>query len=245
MALAAIELQDVTIRMKDQKILQNVHLSVACGESIVVIGPSGHGKTTLIKMMAGLLRPSEGRVLIFGEDLYAASVARRQKLIAKMGMLFQKNALFDSLNCAENIAFSLRETTNQNEIEIQQNVDKYLDSVGILKAKNLFVDEISGGMQKRLGIARALALCPEIVFYDDPTAGLDPITSRKIAELIINFKKQSNSTQVVITNDLKRAFQLADRMFMVVDGQVINGGTTKEILLHSDSRVQKFIGRSA
>ncbi len=245
MALAAIELQDVSIRFDKKSngpaVLERVNLSIAEGESLVVIGPSGEGKSVLLKIMAGLIRPTTGRVLIRGNDLSTLSGARRQELLNKMGMLFQKNALFNSLTCGENIAFPLREVTDFDESKVQQIVDQFLEAVGISHAKGLFPDEISGGMQKRLGIARALALQPTTVFYDDPTAGLDPITSRKIMELILLLRKQNSSTTVTITNDMNRAFQLADRICMVVDRSVVDAGSVENIKKNNDLRITNFI----
>jgi phospholipid/cholesterol/gamma-HCH transport system ATP-binding protein len=150
-------------------------------------------------MMAGLIPPTSGQVLIAGESLYELPLEKKQQLMKRMGMLFQKNALFDSLSNGENIAFPMREVTHQSESEINSTVDYFLQAVGLSHAKNLFPDEISGGMQKRLGIARALALNPQIIFYDDPTAGLDPITSRKIIDLICELQKKNGSTVVSVT----------------------------------------------
>jgi phospholipid/cholesterol/gamma-HCH transport system ATP-binding protein len=158
-----------------------------------------------------------------------------------MGVLFQKNALFDSLTCGENIAFPLRETTGLTDWEIDKKVEHFLDAVGLPHAKNLYPDEISGGMQKRLGIARALALEPEIIFYDDPTAGLDPITSRKIINLILDLKQQKKSTIVAVVNDMNRAYQLADRMGMIIDKTLLITGTPEETRNHLDGRVHQFV----
>ena len=156
-------------------------------------------------------------------------------------MLFQKNALFDSLTCAENIAFPLREVTSATEEEIQKKVKYYLDAVGIPHAAERFPDEISGGMQKRLGIARALALDPDIIFYDDPTAGLDPITSRKIIELIMATQQERSATVVAITNDMNRAYQMADRIGFVFDNDFVITGNPEETKSFQDERVQQFI----
>src|SRR5690606_16421776 len=147
-------------------------------------------KSVILKIIAGILAPTSGEVLVEGHDLYRVRFDEQVFIQRKMGMLFQKNALFDSLTCAQNIAFPLRETTALSADDIENRVSEFLDAVGLESARNLYPSEISGGMQKRLGIARALALQPEIVLYDDPTAGLDPITSRKIVELIKRLKSE-------------------------------------------------------
>lgn len=225
----------------EQSVLKDISLEVSRGEKLVLMGPSGHGKTTLLKTMSGLITPRNGKVFINGQDWSTLGDKERFETLKKLGMLFQKNALFDSLTCGENIAFPLRETTDLSEEEIQTKVDVFLEAVGISHAKPLFPDEISGGMQKRLGIARALALNPEIIFYDDPTAGLDPITSRKIIELILNLQKKNNSTVVAITNDIHRAFQLADRLALVVNQELVITGSPEQTRTHPDPRVQQFI----
>lgn len=224
-----------------QPLLKNVSVEVQKGESLVLIGPSGQGKTVSLKLFAGLLKPSSGRVLVCGEDLYSLKPAQQVKLVLNMGMLFQKNALFDSLKVGENIAFPLRQTTNLSEVEIQERVDYFLNQVGLAHAKDLFPDEISGGMQKRLGIARALALKPKIVLYDDPTAGLDPITSRRIVDLILQLKREQGTTIIAVTNDMARAYQLADKIAMVVDGELIVTGNREATLKHKDPRVAQFV----
>lgn len=205
------------------------------------MGPSGQGKTTLLKTMAGLITPRNGKVFIRGHDWATLGANERFEVLNKLGMLFQKNALFDSLTCGENIAFPLRETTELSEAEIMAKVDTYLEAVGLSHAKNLYPDEISGGMQKRLGIARALALSPEVVFYDDPTAGLDPITARKIIDLILDLQRKNKSTVVAITNDVNRAYQLADRIALVANQRVVLTGSPEETKRHPDPGVQQFI----
>lgn len=240
-SLQQLALQDVTIDFGDGALLKKVNLDLAAGESLVLIGPSGFGKSVVLKLFAGLLKPDQGRVLFEGKDLHALNPAERHSLQLKMGMLFQKNALFDSLSVSENIAFPMREKTNLSEAEIQERVDFFLDAVGISHAAALYPDEISGGMQKRLGIARALALRPQIVLYDDPTAGLDPITSRRIVDLILQLRAENKSTIVTVTNDMARAYQLADRITMVVDGELIVTGNKAQTLAHKDPRVAQFI----
>ncbi len=241
MASTELALENISLSFAGSPLLRRVNLSVAQGESLVLIGPSGQGKTVILKLLAGLLKPDSGRVLVCNQDLAALPFSERVQLLLQMGMLFQKNALFDSLRVGENIAFPLRETTTLSEAEIQKRVSFFLEQVGLNHARELFPDEISGGMQKRLGIARALALNPKIVLYDDPTAGLDPITSRRIVELILKLKEEQGSTIVAITNDMARAYQLADRIAMVVDGEIIVTGDRESTLRNTDPRVVQFI----
>lgn len=244
MASPSIELRNVTFSFGREPLLRDVSISVANGETLVLIGPSGQGKTTLLKLMAGLIIPEKGDASIESINLKTATRPQREELAKKMGMLFQKNALFDSLTCTENVAFPMREVggfENSSPAEVNKIAHSFLDAVGILHAKDLLPDEISGGMQKRLGIARALALEPSIVFYDDPTAGLDPITSRKIVQLIQELKEKSNATIVAVTNDMHRAYQMADKIAMVIDGEVIVTGTPAETQAHEDPRVMQFI----
>lgn len=237
----AIFVDQVSQSFHKNQVLESIHLRIEKGEKLVLIGPSGQGKSTLLKFMAGILIPEQGNVFIYGQNLNGLEEENRQNLINKMGMLFQKNALFDSLRVGENIAFPLRELSSLSEAEIQDKVDYFLEEVGLSHAKALFPDEISGGMQKRLGIARALALDPEIIFYDDPTAGLDPITSRKIVDLILSLQQKKGATMVAITNDMMRAYQMADRIAMVVDKKVIVTGSVSETKRYQDARVQQFI----
>ena len=244
MPTPAIELRNVNFSFGRESLLRDVSLSIEPGETLVLIGPSGQGKTTLLKIMAGLLAPTSGEAFIEGHNLASTKGKEREVLAKKMGMLFQKNALFDSLTCSENVAFPMREVggyAKSPETEVSKIANSYLEAVGILHAKDLLPDEISGGMQKRLGIARALALKPSIVFYDDPTAGLDPITSRKIVQLIGELKQQSKATVVAVTNDMYRAYQMANRIAMVIDNEVIDCGTPEETQANKDPRVVQFI----
>ena len=238
---AELALREVTVDFGDGPLLDRGSVEVPRGRSLVLIGPSGHGKSVVLKLFAGLLQPNRGAVEVGGRDLARLRGPARTGLLLKMGMLFQKNALFDSLTVAENIAFPLREKTALSEAEIQERVGFFLDAVGIAHARKLFPDEISGGMQKRLGIARALALKPSIVLYDDPTAGLDPITSRRIVDLILQLRREQKSTVVAVTNDMARAYQLADRLCMVVDGELIVTVDREQTLKHPDPRVAQFV----
>jgi phospholipid/cholesterol/gamma-HCH transport system ATP-binding protein len=223
------------------EVLKNVTLQVSRGERIAVVGPSGQGKSTLLKTMAGLIQPSQGEVKIEDQSFHSMPSRARQELRCRMGMLFQKNALFDSLTVGDNIAFPLREATKSNEGEIEKKVMQGLESVGIGHARALFPDEMSGVMQKRLGIARAQALNPDYLFYDDPTAGLDPITSRKIVDLIIQLQEAAKSTIVVVTNEMNRAFQVGQRIWFVEGGQVLDLGTPAQAQASTHPKVRQFL----
>jgi phospholipid/cholesterol/gamma-HCH transport system ATP-binding protein len=211
---------------KSESLFNNINLAVRRGETFVLLGASGTGKSTLLKIISGLMSPTSGRVTVN---------------TSKLGMLFQKNALFDSLSIFENLAFPLREQSDLSEVEITSQVRLYLNAVGLEHAEKLFPDEISGGMQKRVGIARALILKPEVILYDDPTAGLDPITSRMIAELIIKLKSEHQSTSIVVTNDMSRAFQMADRLGILMEGLLHVTGTIEETKKNPNAQVQRFI----
>lgn len=236
-----IEFCDVCLEFEGQKVLQNINLHIEQGESFVLVGPSGEGKSVLLKLAAGLMPPTSGKIFVREKDIYALSDHDRKQLMLKNGMLFQKNALFDSLTVGENIGFPLKERTELSEQEIAKEIDKYLDAVGILHARDLYPEEISGGMQKRLGIARALALHPEIIFYDDPTAGLDPITSRAIIGLILQLKKERASTLMTVTNDMNRAYQMADRIAMVVEQELLVMDSVEAAKKSSEPRFYQFV----
>jgi phospholipid/cholesterol/gamma-HCH transport system ATP-binding protein len=236
-----LALNNVSVRFSTTTLLEKVQLQVQPGEFLVLIGPSGQGKTMTLKLFAGLLAPTSGQVLFEGQDIHAMPEKEREQVLLQMGMLFQRNALFDSLTAGENIAFPLREKTQMSDAQINEKVEFFLEQVGLAAARDLYPAELSGGMQKRLGIARALALSPKILLYDDPTAGLDPITSRRIIELIVRLGREQNSTLIAVTNDMARAYQLADRIAMVVDRQILVTGNKAETLAHPDPRVRQFI----
>lgn len=241
MSAPVLELRNAVVQFAEHTVLAGVNLQVRAGERLVLIGPSGHGKTSLLKTLAGLVPIQSGELLVENKNWWMISDAERFELLGRMGMLFQKNALFDSWTCFENVAFPLRERTREPEEAIQKKVEQFLEAVGLSHARDLWPDEISGGMQKRLGIARALALRPQILFYDDPTAGLDPITSRKIIDLILQMQKEDRSTVVAVTNDMRRAEQLGDRLVYVGDTEIVITGSPKETWEHSDPRVRQFV----
>lgn len=239
--MSKISLKNVSVSFAEQLALKDIELEILAGDSLAVIGPSGHGKTTLLKTLAGLITPCKGEVLFEQRNVATLSNKERGEFLKKVGMLFQKNALFDSLTCLNNIVFPLRESLQLSPTEVHHRAQDYLLAVGLENVEELFPDELSGGMQKRLGIARALALEPQIVFYDDPTAGLDPITSKKIINLILDLKRKKGSTIITITNDMNRAYQIADKICMLYHGQIIFLGTPQEIQKETDPRVKQFI----
>lgn len=237
-----VELQGVGIHFSEnEKLLDGVSFSVEKGKTFVIVGPSGSGKSVILKMIAGLIPPTKGTLKVDGINIYAASREQRAQIVRRMGMLFQKNALFDSLTVAENLAFPLREASSLSESEIGKKVLEFLDYVQLKHAAGLFPDEISGGMQKRVGIARALVLNPEIILYDDPTAGLDPITSKVIIELILRLKRDFGTTVLAITNDMNRAYQMADHMGIIFDHSLLLTGTVDETKKNKHPFVRDFI----
>jgi phospholipid/cholesterol/gamma-HCH transport system ATP-binding protein len=221
-----IRLKGVGKKFGDRWIFRNATLDVAEKESVVLVGPSGGGKSVLLKTVAGLLDADEGSVELGSKNV---------------GMLFQKNALFDSFTCEENLLFPLKERKGIIGSEARDRAAQFLDSVGLKGTQKLFPDEISGGMQKRLGIARALIVEPEIILYDEPTAGLDPITSRTIADLIRELRVKVGSTLLTVTNDMQRAYQIGDRVCLLAQGKLVIGGTPAEVQATEDPALRQFI----
>lgn len=207
-------------------IFRNLNLEVQPHDSIALIGPSGSGKSLLLKIIAGLIRPSEGSMSIRSHNI---------------GMLFQKNALFDSLTVEENLLFPLKERKGITGAKAKSKAADFLAAVQLQGTEHLFPDEISGGMQKRLGIARALIVNPEVILYDEPTAGLDPVTSKTIASMIQNLRTETKSTLISVTNDMQRAFQLGEKIYLLAAGHLKSGGTPQEIKKTVDPEIRQFI----
>ncbi len=225
-----IKAEALTKRFFQTPVLQRVSFTVERGRSYVILGQSGVGKSVLLKTLASLILPDEGHVRIDSRNV---------------GMLFQKNALFDSLSVHENLEFPLRERMRLPSFDRKKRVERFLEWVGLAGAGALSPSELSGGMQKRLGIARALIVEPEVLFYDEPTAGLDPITSRVIAELILRLKKEFGTTIVVVTSDVMRAHQMADSIGLLVrkpnGAELIQAGTPDEAKASLDPSIQQFL----
>ncbi len=225
----------------DHQVLQGVDLSVRSGESMVVIGGSGSGKSVLIKNVIGLLVPDAGHVTVDGKIVAELKRTELNKLRRRMGMLFQYAALFDSMNVGENVAFALRQHTKMKDTEIKDRVEEVLGWVGLEGVEEQWPAELSGGMKKRAGLARAIALGPEIMLYDEPTTGLDPILADQINDLIIDLNERLHVTSISITHDMVSAYKIADRIAMLYRGKIEEMGTPEEIQSSSNPVIQQFI----
>lgn len=241
MAEAVISLRQLNITFGTHTVLDNIDLDVYKGETLAVLGPSGTGKSTVLRSMIGLLEPNGGQILIQGEDVSGLDEDGWNRLRMKMGMVFQYSALFDFLTVGENVAFGLRQHTYKSNEEIQGIVTQMLDLVGLPGTQDLYPAELSGGMKKRVGLARAIAVNPEIVLYDEPTAGLDPIMSRNISRLIKKTQEQLHVTSVLVTHDMQSAFYAADRVAMLYEGHIVAIGTAEEMKNSTNPIVKAFI----
>lgn len=229
----------------EQKTLQGVDLTIHHGETIVLIGPSGEGKSVLLKHIIGLLHPDAGKVEMEGIDLSHMKERQLLKMRRRMGYLFQNSALFDSLTVAENVAFPLKEAGIRDKVEIDARVHEALDLVELVEHKNKMPINLSGGMRKRVGIARAIINRPECILYDEPTSGLDPIVTDVIDRMIQRLQKRFRVTSIVITHDMGSVFKIADRVAMLKNGVIHWLGTPDELRHSTEPDIQDFIaGRS-
>ncbi len=244
-ARAMIELDGLKKSFGDQHVLRGVDLEVRRGESMVVIGGSGTGKSVLIKHIIGLLQPDAGRVVVDGRDITTLRSREINTLRRRFGMLFQGAALFDSLTVWENVGFAFLEHTHLHDEEIRAIASEKLRTVGLRGVEDMMPAELSGGMRKRVGLARAIAMDPEIVLYDEPTTGLDPIMADVINDLILELKERLQVTSVTITHDMTSAYKIADRIAMLYDGSIIQVGTVDEIRTTDNPVVRQFISGSA
>ncbi len=224
----------------EQKVLDGLTLQVNKGETLAVLGRSGTGKSVLLKLIIGLQQPDAGTIRIDGQEVSGAHSDDLVEIRKRIGFLFQQAALYDSLTVAENVAFPLGRHSRLSPDEQQQKARELLTSVGMAKDLEKLPGNISGGMQKRAGLARALALDPEILLCDEPTAGLDPITAAEIGALIVDLQKQRQVTTIVVTHDLRGARQFADRLALLNEGQVVAQGQFDELASHQDPFVKKF-----
>jgi phospholipid/cholesterol/gamma-HCH transport system ATP-binding protein len=233
-----IQLIDIHKSFGEQKVLDGLNLEIEDGKTTVIIGKSGGGKSVLLKHIIGLLKPDSGQVLVNGIDITTLNDRELNEVRKNFGMLFQEAALFDSMNVGDNVAFPLREHTKKNEKEIMEIVDERLSAVGLPGVENKMPSELSGGMRKRVGLARALAMHPQIILYDEPTTGLDPIMTEAINDLIINTQKNFNVTCVVISHDINSIFEIGHNIAMLYDGKIVEYGTP-EVIKQSDNPVLK------
>ena len=236
-----ITLKDINMSFRGKQILQNINLEIPQGQTMVIIGPSGSGKSTILRLIIGLLRPTAGEIWVKGQEISTLSEDALNKIRMGMGMVFQYSALFDSMSVGENVAFGLREHTDLSESEITKIVSRNLRMVGLGEREHVMPNELSGGMKKRVSLARAIAMKPEIMLYDEPTAGLDPIMSGIIDRLTMNTKRMLGVTSVVVTHQMSSAFTIADRIAMIHGGQIIEVGTVEEIKHSNNALVQQFI----
>ncbi|MBI3070917.1 MAG: ATP-binding cassette domain-containing protein [Deltaproteobacteria bacterium] len=236
-----IEFQNVWMQFASEVVLKNISLSVREGLTLGLIGTPSSGKTVLMKLAAGLIRPTRGEVLIGGQPITALSEHALFAVRQRIGMLFQNNALFDYMTVAQNIAFPLEQERRHSVAEITARVTEALEKVRLPGIERLFPNEISGGMKKRVGIARATVAKPSIVFYDEPTAGLDPVTSSKIYNLIRDLQTQHRATSIAISTDIDGIRQVSDRVAMLHKGELCFEGTTDELEATRDPLVYQFI----
>jgi phospholipid/cholesterol/gamma-HCH transport system ATP-binding protein len=239
----AIEVEDLVVAYGDKVVLDRVSFSVRTGEIFVILGGSGSGKTTLLRNLVGLMCPRSGRITIHGQDFTAMSEEQRMAIRRKIGLCFQGAALLGSLSVADNVALPLREHTRLEESTIDIMTRIKLELVGLGGAGELLPSELSGGMRKRAGIARAIAMDPEIIFYDEPSAGLDPIVAAGIDELIRNLRSTFSLTSVVVTHEMESVRLIADRVCILHRGRVAGIGTLTELEGSDDPYIRDFLNR--
>lgn len=236
-----IEIINLVKSFGDHRVLDNLNLVIESGEVMVIIGRSGCGKSVLLKHMIGLLKPDFGQVIVEGNDVPRMEQKKLDGLRLKFGMLFQGAALFDSMNVGENVGFALREHTDIPEHIVQKKVAKALELVGLMGIEGLMPAELSGGMKKRVGLARAICNDPNIILYDEPTTGIDPIGADSINELIIELNQKLKVTSIVVTHDMVSAYKIADKIAMLYRGKIVGVGTPDEIRNTKDPIVKQFI----
>jgi len=236
-----ITVRGLHYRVDDRDILRDLNLHIRAGETVTVMGMSGSGKTTLLKIMSGLMRPASGQVILDRTDITRLPEEELNRVRHRAGVVFQYGALFDSMTVFENVAFSLARHTRLGRKEIGDIVAEKLDLVGLPGTEEMLPAQLSGGMRKRVGLARAIAMNPELLFYDEPTSGLDPVMTQVIGDLIVDMRDKLGVTSVVVSHDIKSVFSISDRVAMLHDGTIIALGSPDEIRSSSDERVQQFI----
>ena len=228
----------------ETKVLTDVNMSIGRGHIAVIIGGSGAGKTTLLRILIGLESATSGEVKINGQDITKMNDRQLNEMRQKFGMVFQYSALLDSMNVMDNVAFPLREHTKQKDKDIRAQVTKKLNSLGLDNVEKRFPSQLSGGMRKRVALARALMLEPEIIVYDEPTSGLDPITSRLVDDLILETRKNFGVTSVIISHDMVGAMQIADEIYLLSKGAIVASGSPAELIKSDNELFHQFLKSS-
>jgi phospholipid/cholesterol/gamma-HCH transport system ATP-binding protein len=242
---AVISLRNLRVSYGDREILHGINFDVMHGETMVILGGSGSGKSTLLRTLVGLERPSSGEIWLKGKNIAAISANDMDEIRKKIGMSFQGGALFGSMTVGENVALPLHEHTKLEDSTIEIILRLKLDQVGLSGYENYMPSQLSGGMKKRAAVARALAMDPEILFFDEPSAGLDPIIAAGVDQLILELKQAFHMTVIVVTHELASAFLIADRMVLIDKGNVVAIGTTEEMRSSTHPRVRQFLDRIA
>jgi phospholipid/cholesterol/gamma-HCH transport system ATP-binding protein len=240
-----IELHNIHKAFGHQVVLKGINLQIEQGKSTVILGESGTGKSVLLKIIVALLRPDRGRVIFKNQDLSRLSERKLATVRTQFGFLFQAGALFDSMTAFENVAFPLLEHTTYPEDKIRQIALEKMKMVGLEQFGNRLPGQLSGGQKKRIALARAIALDPQVILYDEPTTGLDPVRADVIDELILKLKEDLHVTSIVVTHDMKSAFKVADRILMLYHGNFIFDGSPEDIRKSKDERIQRFIAGEA
>ncbi len=236
-----IQIEDLYKRFDGVQVLKGVSCEIRKGEILALIGGSGHGKSVILKHIAGLLRPDRGRVLIDGIDIYSLGGAELEELRGRFGFLFQSGALFSSLTVFDNVAFPLREKTKMDEAKVRERVLSVLEQLGLKGAEDKYPAQLSGGMIKRTALARALVRTPEIMFFDEPTTGLDPVIAHTILDLIQSLHQSLRFTGIIVTHELARVFRIVERVALLYEGVIRFMGTPEEIMASQDPVAQQFI----
>lgn len=236
-----IEIKNLHKYFGANKVLNGINLTVNKGEDLVILGRSGSGKSVAIKCLVGLIRADKGEINVFGTDMTKLSIEELNKVRSRIGFLFQNGALYDSMSVRNNLAFTLKHhQKNLSKIEIEKQIIDVLNNVGLIETIDLMPSELSGGMKKRIGLARTLIINPEIILYDEPTTGLDTITSREISELILAIQKKYNTTSIIITHDLACARRTGNRIMILKEGLIYCEGTYGELENSNDTWVKSF-----
>jgi phospholipid/cholesterol/gamma-HCH transport system ATP-binding protein len=237
-----IRIEDLHKSFDENQVLQGISLEIQRGEVVALIGGSGHGKSVLLKHIAGLIRPDRGRILVDNQDIGKLRGGKLAALRERFGFLFQGGALFDSMTVFDNVAFPLREKTQWEDERVREKATKELEHVGLSGAEGKYPSQISGGMVKRAALARALVTEPEIMLFDEPTTGLDPVIGLSILKLIDSCHKRLSFTGVIVTHMIPTAFQIVDKVVMLHEGAVWAEGTPEDIMSSSDSKVRAYVG---